>query len=301
MTMTTTKTMIIKSENCRNRTALFVLLILCCRGGDPVHSFLPSSPTFITAIPSVPSIRKAVWKTTAKTELATTVLPQEVISLQVADDTTTGSSTSVEDDTGILVSLFGSVKAFQDFWNFDFGRRVVHLSSHASATSSNGSIGIDMAQLYDSNEYITLRKRGTQMALNKTAMSYLEFANDYIVAGGGSAVVPITPNDYLYPRLKEPLERALQQSPESLSINVYHSGNQAVALNRHYDAYDVLVWQTNGKKEWEVQIDASNTWKNITLQPGDLLYIPKGVYHAATTAQGCNISTHATIGFLETK
>lgn len=39
-------------------------------------------------------------------------------------------------------------------------------------------------------------------------------------------------------------------------------------------------------------------WRNITMTEGDLLYIPKGVLHAATTAEGYNTTTHATIGIV---
>jgi len=99
---------------------------------------------------------------------------------------------------------------------------------------------------------------------------------------GDSALIP----------LKESIEMSLSRE---VGINVYHSGPSAVALNRHYDSYDVLVLQIDGEKEWEVCID-NIEWTNITMIPGDVLYIPKGIEHAATTAAGFDSTTHATIG-----
>ena len=107
-------------------------------------------------------------------------------------------------------------------------------------------------------------------------------------------VIPITPDDYLAP-FKEKIELSLGGN---VSMNIYHSGPSAVALNRHYDKYDVLVLQIEGEKEWEIAAteDEKGEWFNTTMVPGDLLYIPKGIWHAATTASGFDSTNHVTIG-----
>ena len=91
-------------------------------------------------------------------------------------------------------------------------------------------------------------------------------------------------------------------------MNVYHSGTRAVALNIHYDAYDVLVLQLQGEKEWMIQGDNFGEklgditkWENVTMMAGDLLYLPQGVFHAATTAEGFDTTTHVTIGLTNKK
>ena len=67
----------------------------------------------------------------------------------------------------------------------------------------------------------------------------------------------------------------------------------------------MLTWRERGKAGDPTQDNAFGQnvasvtrWKNVTMMEGDLLYIPKGVFHAATTAEGCDTSTHATIGLL---
>ena len=121
----------------------------------------------------------------------------------------------------------------------------------------------------------------------------------------------------------------------TLSFNIYHSGPNGSALLPHYDSYDVFVLQLQGEKTWDIEVDASPsaatttttttvieddcgtttngndrddkhdmnekefeqaTSNSLTLQPGDLLYMPKGVIHSARTASGFSSTTHLTIG-----
>ena len=158
--------------------------------------------------------------------------------------------------------------------------------------------GINLSCLYETNEWISLRIRGSRDQLDKSTMSY-ESMLQYL-DGGGSVVIPIIPSDYLH-ESKKKIEIELDIA--DTSMNVYHSGPSAVALNVHYDSYPVVVLQLSGEKEWIIQNDAFggttkdiNSWKNITMKEGDVLYIPKGIYHAATTKEGFNSTTHVTIG-----
>jgi hypothetical protein len=131
-------------------------------------------------------------------------------------------------------------------------------------------------------------------------MSYEAF-EDYI-RSGGSAIVPIIEKDYLF-KFRQDLEKVFS---ESLSVNVYHSGIAAEALTRHYDSYDVFVLQMEGSKVWTIQPDGKaedlgsiTSWKTVVMKEGDLLYIPKGIFHCAQTAEGFDVSTHVTIGLQE--
>lgn len=129
--------------------------------------------------------------------------------------------------------------------------------------------------------------------LNKRAMSYQQF-EEYLENGGSAVICIVNATDGPLYQLKEHVEQVLKIET---SMNVYHSGKRRVALNRHYDTYDVIVLQLEGEKEWEVQTDFdSEVWQNITLRPGDVLYMPKGIMHAATTAEGFNTTSHVTIG-----
>jgi ribosomal protein L16 Arg81 hydroxylase len=70
--------------------------------------------------------------------------------------------------------------------------------------------------------------------------------------------------------------------------------------------YDVFVLQLEGQKDWTIQADgvaedlgSITSWRTVTMKEGDLLYIPKGIFHYAQTADGFDVSTHVTIGLQE--
>jgi len=96
--------------------------------------------------------------------------------------------------------------------------------------------------------------------------------------------------------------------------NVYCSFKQVQAFSTHFDLHDVFVLQTEGEKLWRVYSaradnpvqpvppgDEAEKWLiatrgetlfEVTMQPGDLLYLPRGQYHDAIT--GAQASLHAT-------
>lgn len=92
--------------------------------------------------------------------------------------------------------------------------------------------------------------------------------------------------------------------------NLYITPPYHQALPVHFDWMDVFILQINGSKQWNIYhpliqqprpqmlfpINNSSILHNIsnvTLQPGDLLYIPSGVIHQAHALQ--DGSTHLTI------
>lgn len=206
---------------------------------------------------------------------------------------------SINDDQGVLASLFGSPECRDEFFLNKIGREVAYYPRSRSQTQPPPLVGINLLSLYETNEWISLRKRGSRDLIDKTQMSYDGLVQ--YIATGGSAVIPIRPGDYMY-AFKAQNEQSLGVA--DTSMNIYHSGPSAVALNVHYDSYDVFVLQLEGHKEWMIQNDAFSQpmneiteWRNVTMTEGDLLYIPKGVFHAATTAAGYDTTTHVTIGF----
>jgi ribosomal protein L16 Arg81 hydroxylase len=131
------------------------------------------------------------------------------------------------------------------------------------------------------------------------------------------------------------LSRALARVVSSpISINLYlspFSGQKA--LPRHYDAHDVIVLQISGSKRWKIfdprvelpleylpkleyesnesalryrlkelgpSEDETNLVEEFLIQPGDLLYLPRGVYHEAWTERDTGASCHLTIGISPT-
>jgi len=264
---------------------------------------------------------------------ATTATQEEA----TVDSTTNNNISDISNNNNILATLFGSAEARDKFFERDFGRNVVHIQRNSNSNNIRDlelpcifpdTGKINMQVLFDTSNYIALRKRGSLNYLNKTSTSYQDFC-DYIHQDGegGSAVIPVAEENALMP-FRQDIETAMKEyminninkdnnkdnidnDNISVGINVYHSGPNAVALTRHYDQYDVFVLHLDGQKDWEVgnfgtkhTIDMNDansvqhvvSWTNITLVPGDVLYIPKGIYHAATTREGYDSTTHATIG-----
>ncbi|MCA0293458.1 MAG: cupin domain-containing protein [Actinobacteria bacterium] len=101
-----------------------------------------------------------------------------------------------------------------------------------------------------------------------------------------------------------------------VQVNSYTTPAQNTGFSSHYDVHDVFVLQIAGAKRWQIrepilttplrsqpwdqrraQVEAASTGiplLEVTLEPGDCLYLPRGYLHAAT-ALG-EISTHLTIG-----
>ena len=107
------------------------------------------------------------------------------------------------------------------------------------------------------------------------------------------------------------MTRALEaETGEPMNVNMYLSQPTKAAFPRHFDRHDVFVMQLYGKKAWcvcestlekpifEMAEDSTVAPKEALLecelQPGDLLYIPRGQWHNAL-AQG-GLSMHLTLG-----
>ena len=101
-----------------------------------------------------------------------------------------------------------------------------------------------------------------------------------------------------------------------VQANIYLTPPGAQGFRVHFDTHDVLVMQVSGAKSWRVWDDTpfplpsrATPWANkqspasaphaLTLNPGDALYLPRGVMHEAAAQSGDAPSLHITIGFLE--
>jgi mannose-6-phosphate isomerase-like protein (cupin superfamily) len=67
-------------------------------------------------------------------------------------------------------------------------------------------------------------------------------------------------------------------------------GSQGFAL--HKDTHDVFVFQTHGRKQWEVHDDDGA--HSVAMEPGVSMYLPTGTPHAARTER--EASLHVTVG-----
>ncbi len=92
--------------------------------------------------------------------------------------------------------------------------------------------------------------------------------------------------------------------------NAYVTGPASQGFDTHHDGHDVFVLQTQGRKRWRLYAvqeqfplegrakSAEGGWgepvREIELSAGDLLYLPRGVPHSATTDDCCSV--HLSIG-----
>lgn len=113
-----------------------------------------------------------------------------------------------------------------------------------------------------------------------------------------------------------------------VNVNVYLTPGRSRGFGRHYDSHDVLILQLAGRKHWKLyeppadlpmenlagarrqlfarplhyqdelpQAALINTVaREIVLEPGDLLYLPRGHVHEAYT--GDELSLHLTVGMV---
>lgn len=104
----------------------------------------------------------------------------------------------------------------------------------------------------------------------------------------------------------------------AVQANIYLTPPGAQGFRTHYDTHDVLVLQVAGAKRWRVWGDAivphatrQTRWdaalhkhdpaggRDVLLQAGDVLYVPRGVLHDASVQEGGEPSLHITVGLLE--
>lgn len=116
-----------------------------------------------------------------------------------------------------------------------------------------------------------------------------------LFAGGGSIVINAAHKTL--PKLTaycSALERELRFQVQA---NIYITPPQAQALPIHTDDHDIIVMQLHGSKNWRFQPNPETTCasKQLILQSGDLLYLPKGFKHQAFTLD--DYSIHVTLGF----
>lgn len=103
----------------------------------------------------------------------------------------------------------------------------------------------------------------------------------------------------------------------TVKANLYLTPQTRTGLNVHFDTHDVLVCQCAGTKRWRLYRDYAGTRalpakdiidydyvrhvpgevsREIRMEPGDVLYLPRGTMHDACTEQGDSL--HLTFSLL---
>ncbi len=114
-----------------------------------------------------------------------------------------------------------------------------------------------------------------------------------------------------HPGILRLMGRCEQQFLIPFRANAYITPPAAKGFDLHYDTHDVLILQVSGRKLWQIHDDplplphedqpfrkeliaSSQRIAEIMLEPGDVLYLPRGYLHSASTND--SLSCHVTIG-----
>lgn len=91
------------------------------------------------------------------------------------------------------------------------------------------------------------------------------------------------------------------------NVNLYYSYKNTIGINVHFDYQDTLVIQTHGTKKWKLfngdkgktslpvgknhkpNTEDKDGFLEVTTRVGDILFIPKGVWHYASTINDSSI------------
>lgn len=115
----------------------------------------------------------------------------------------------------------------------------------------------------------------------------------------------------LHPRIAKTAALLSRAFAAQIGANVYCSFKNVQAFGPHYDNHDVFAVQTEGEKIWriyenqiEMPVDLppdtpeTRQWleqscgpvmSEIRMQPGDLLYLPRGRFHDALAVDGASL------------
>jgi lysine-specific demethylase/histidyl-hydroxylase NO66 len=94
-----------------------------------------------------------------------------------------------------------------------------------------------------------------------------------------------------WPALTTFTDELMRQLGHPCQVNAYLTPPGVAGLSVHADEHDVFAVQLEGSKRWSV-----DGLGDLTLKPGDVLYVPAGCRHGAQAAD--STSLHLTIGML---
>ena len=135
-------------------------------------------------------------------------------------------------------------------------------------------------------------------------------------AFAGGATVVLQALHRLWPPVIDFVTRLAAELGHPVQANAYVTPPSARGFSAHFDVHDVFVLQLAGRKHWQVHAPVhqdplrDQPWNSyalqvaaraqdvpaidVVLEPGDVMYLPRGWIHAATALGG--VSAHLTLG-----
>ncbi|MBL8547223.1 MAG: hypothetical protein JNL81_12230 [Hyphomonadaceae bacterium] len=206
-----------------------------------------------------------------------------------------------------------------------FGRRPVHIRRASAANDI-----FDWARL---NDALAVTPYWTEDSLKIYYRNRPSLRESYCDVAGAGRSAPVNPQkvkalaalgativtNYVHrvcPSIDAVVHMLEREFAAHVAANAYCSFRDVQAFQTHYDLHDVFAYQAEGEKLWrvyEARADNPTTplpsgeegekWLienrgrvlfEIVMQPGDVLYLPRGQYHDAITQ--AETSLHVTFG-----
>ncbi|HUB63260.1 MAG TPA: cupin domain-containing protein [Methylocella sp.] len=232
---------------------------------------------------------------------------------------TTQAQTTVFD----LTVLFAPTRP-EDFFREHWERKHFHLSRGDTRYYNSLLTNEDLETIISSGDLrypaIQLARNGSYFpaeAYTKNIKHGGEFFNGVPDLGriqseyrsGSTVVLPAL--QWIWAPLRELCASLENKLNHAVHANAYLTPGDSIGFTPHYDTHDVFVLQIAGKKRWRIfapPLTLPHRSQPFTptgyalpaplleleLQPGDLLYLPRGFVHAASTSD--TYSAHVTIG-----
>jgi ribosomal protein L16 Arg81 hydroxylase len=132
----------------------------------------------------------------------------------------------------------------------------------------------------------------------------------YAAARAGATIVLQSLHES-WPSLRELCRSLASEFSAAFQVNLYLTPAGSRGLRPHYDTHDVFVLQIHGAKHWQLFdqavhlplqgqhhhnefVDRDDADEEFDLQPGELIYIPRGWGHVASARE--DMSLHLTLG-----
>lgn len=137
---------------------------------------------------------------------------------------------------------------------------------------------------------------------SRTVTDLIDVGRVYDHFAGGATIVLQGLQRY-WPAVTQLCRELESELTHPLQANAYITPPVAQGLRVHADPHDVFAVQTYGRKQWvlyeggkQPAADGAGAVPTLDaqLEPGDCLYVPKGVHHAARTVDSPSI--HLTLG-----
>lgn len=209
-----------------------------------------------------------------------------------------GTRSTIVEQRPLLATLVGDTTAFgETCWDF---RPIVFRSPTSFSHLLSGAAISDLLERSLRRPHFRMVRDGVTLPAQQYTTSVrlggvmTDDVADLASIGrefAAGATLVLQSLERVHPPLGE-FARALENEiSHPVQTNAYLSPPGASALARHSDRHDVFVVQLEGSKSWDVE-----GLGPLHLVEGDVLYIPRGCAHSASTND--RHSLHLTIGVL---